>query len=258
MTGIVLEVEGPVAILRLNRPEKLNALATEAIANLARCCAEIERMPGLRGVVLTGEGKAFCAGGDITSWGGLGATEFSRRWIRDGHDAFDALARLRLPVIAVLNGHALGGGLELAACADYRIAEEHVKLGQPETGLGMIPGWSGTQRAVRRFGQQVVRRMTIFGDVFPAARALDLGLVDQVVESGAGMKAALQLAERVVARGPRATELTKMLVNAAEGEERERVLDVLASAAASDTPEVAEGTAAFREKRPAVFPGDEG
>ena len=173
--------------------------------------------------------------------------------MRDGHAAFDALARLRQPVIAVLDGHALGGGLEVAACADLRIAEKHIKLGQPETGLGIIPGWSGTQRAVRRFGAQMVRRMALFGEVFTADEALAHGLVDQVVESGTAMQAAENVAQAVLQRGPRATELTKMMIGAAEGEERERVIESLAGALAAGSDELAEGLAAFREKRKPDF-----
>ena len=104
----------------------------------------------------SGEGKAFCAGGDIAAWGGLPALDMWRDWTRAGHRAFEALARLRVPLIAALTGHAFGGGLELAAAADIRVAESGVKLGLPESGLGMAPGWSGTQRLVRRFG--AVRR----------------------------------------------------------------------------------------------------
>ncbi len=156
-------------------------------------------------------------------------------------------------MIAVLNGHCLGGGLELAACADYRIAEAHVTLGQPEAGIGVIPGWSGTQRAVRRFGARAVRRMAVFGEVFDAETALGLGLVDAVVATGGGLEAAEALAAKVLARSGRATELTKMLVNAAEGEERERVLESLAGALAAGSEELAEGLAARAEKRAPDF-----
>lgn len=157
------------------------------------------------------------------------------------------------PVIAVLNGHCLGGGLELAACADYRLAEAHVRIGLPETSLGIIPGWSGTQRAVRRFGARAVRRMALFGEVFDADEAQRLGLVDRVVATGEGMAAAEALAGQVVARAPRATEIAKMLVNAAEGEDRERVLEALAGGVAAASDDLREGLAAFREKRPARF-----
>jgi enoyl-CoA hydratase len=220
---------------------------------LLQACRVIERSDA-RVAILSGEGgKSFCAGGDIEAWSSLDAETFSRRWLRDGHGAFDALARLTVPLIAVLNGHALGGGLELAACADLRIAEAHVKIGQPEPGLGIIPGWSGTQRASRRFGTQLVRRMALFGEIYTAQEALALGLVDQVVATGEGAAAAEAAAARVLKRAPRATELTKMLINAAEGEERERVVETLAGAVAAASEELAEGLSAYKQKRPARF-----
>ena len=258
MAGIELEIAGGIARLTIRRAEKLNALDSAMVDGIGAQCRRIEASDA-RVVILTGEGdRAFSAGGDIAAWSGWSPEAFGNHWVRDGHAAFDALARLRQPLIAVLNGHTLGGGLELAACADLRIAEAHVRLGQPETGLGIIPGWSGTQRAVRRFGAQLVRRMALFGEVFSAEEALALGLVDQVTPQGEGMAAAERVAARVLARGGRATELAKMLVNAAEGEERERVLEALAGALAAGSAELQEGLAAFREKRtPRFTPGQE-
>ena len=174
-------------------------------------------------------------------------------WVRHGHRAFDALARLRQPLIAALNGHALGGGLELAATADFRIAEDHVKLGSPETGLGIIPGWSGTQRTVRRFGSQLVRRMAVLGEVFTAAEALSLGLVDAIAAKGQSLEAARDMAARIAVRSPSATQATKMLINAAEGEESERVLEAIAGTMAAASADLKEGVAAFREKRKPRF-----
>ncbi len=252
---IELSQDGGIARLRLNRPEKLNALDAEMVDELALRCREIERSSaGV--VILSGEGKAFSAGGDIEAWSGKSAEAFGRHWVRDGHSAFDALARLRQPMIAVLDGHALGGGLELAACADLRIAEVQVKLGQPEAGLGIIPGWSGTQRAVRRFGAQSVRRMALMGEVFTAEEAQALGIVDMVTEAGKAMVAAEAVAARVLERGPRATELTKMIINVAEGEETERVIEALAGTLAAGADDLAEGLAAFREKRKPNFGGE--
>ena len=249
---ILLEIKEGIAYLRLNRFEKLNAINTEMVEELLACCREIEQSTA-QVVILSGEGKAFCAGGDIEAWSSTDAETFGRHWVRDGHTAFDALARLRQPVIAVLDGHAFGGGLELAACADIRIAEPHVRISQPETGIGIIPGWSGTQRAVRRFGAQVIRRMAVFGEVFSAEEALALGLVDSVVPSGEGQCAAKEIAERVLGRGARATELTKMMINASEGEEFERIVESLGGALAAGSREIGEGVAAFREKRPPNF-----
>ncbi len=250
---VELVIDNRIARLTLRRPEKLNAIDADMIDALLQACRAIERSDA-RVAILSGEGgRSFCAGGDIEAWSRLDAEAFSRRWLRDGHDAFDALARLAVPLIAVLNGHALGGGLELAACADLRIAEAHVKIGQPEPGLGIIPGWSGTQRVARRFGAQLVRRMALFGEVYTAEEALLLGLVDQVVATGEGQAAAETAAARVLQRAPRATELTKMLINAAEGEENERVVDALAGAAAAASGDLAEGLSAYREKRPPRF-----
>ncbi len=249
VTRVRLSSSGGIAKLALDRPEKLNALDGDMIAELSRRCMEIERRAEIRVVILCGEGKAFCAGGDIEAWSGESPEAFGRHWIREGHAAFESLARLRQPVIAVLDGHALGGGLELAACADFRVAEAHVRIGQPETGLGIIPGWSGTQRAVRRFGAQAVRRMALFGETFTAHEASGMGLVDRVVERGRGMAEAEALAESLLARGPRATELVKLMIAAAEGEERERVVESLAGALAAGSTDLTEGLAAFREKR---------
>ncbi len=249
---IDLKSDGKIAELTLNRPDKLNALDMEMVRVLGERLAEIERSEA-RVVILSGAGKAFCAGGDIEAWASMSPDDFGRFWLREGHVVFDALARLRQPVIAVLDGHALGGGLELAACADMRIAETQIKIGQPETGLGVIPGWSGTQRAVRRFGAQTVRRMVVLGEVFSADQAQTLGIVDQVVATGEAIEAAKTVAERVLTRGPRATELAKMMVNAAEGEERDRVIEAMAGSLAAGSDELAEGLAAFREKRRADF-----
>lgn len=253
VSRISLTIDGAIGQLRIVRPEKLNALDVAMVDDLATRCREIEHHDDIRIVVLSGEGKAFSAGGDIEAWSSESPERFGRHWIRDGHAAFDALARLRQPVIAVLDGHALGGGLELAACADIRIAEEHVKIGQPESGLGIVPGWSGTQRAVRRFGAQTVRRMALFGEVLAAEEALKLGIIDKLVPSGAGPAAALELAKAVLGRGSRATELVKMTINAAEGEERERVIEAFSGALAAGTDELAEGLAAFREGRKPDF-----
>ncbi|HYA72553.1 MAG TPA: enoyl-CoA hydratase/isomerase family protein, partial [Roseiarcus sp.] len=205
--------------------------------------------------ILSGEGKAFCAGGDIAAWGGLPALDMWRDWTRLGHRAFEALARLRVPLIAALTGHAFGGGLELAAVADIRVAEAGIKLGLPETGLGMAPGWSGTQRLVRRFGASVVRRMALGGRLFSAEEALGLGLVDEVTAAGEGLVRAEAIAADIAKRGPVATQIVKAMINAAEGEDRDAPIEGLAGALTASTQDLAEGVAAFRAKRPATFSG---
>ena len=252
---IELAFEGPVARLTLKRAEKLNALDRAMIDALADAARSIEASPDARVAILSGEGKAFCAGGDIAAWGGLPALEMWRDWTRAGHRAFEALARLRVPLIAALTGHAFGGGLELAAVADIRVAESGIKLGLPESGLGMAPGWSGTQRLVRRFGASIVRRMALAGAMLTAEDALALGLVDEVVPKGHGISRAQALAAEVARRGPLAVQMVKAMINAAEGEDPDAPIEGLAGALAAFTEDLAEGVAAFKAKRVANFSG---
>jgi enoyl-CoA hydratase/carnithine racemase len=253
---IKLAVGGVVATIVLARPEKLNALDYDMVLALERAAHTIDANSEVRVAIITGEGdRSFCAGGDIESWSARSPRDFGQAWVRHGHRAFDALARLRQPLIAALNGHILGGGLELAVTADLRIAEEHINVGQPEAGLGIIPGWSGTQRAVRRFSAQLVRRMSLLGQTFTAAEALGLGLVDTIVPKGESLSAARQWAHVICSRGPTALELVKALINAAEGEETERPLEAAAGAYAAATSDLREGVQAFRQKRKPRFEG---
>jgi enoyl-CoA hydratase/carnithine racemase len=207
-------------------------------------------------VIFTGAGKAFSAGGDIKAWAAMAPQEFGFDWVRFGHRVFAHLAELRVPVVAALNGHALGGGLELAACADVRIAEPQVKLGLPETGLGMVPGWSGTQRLVQRFGAQVVRRMALGGEIFTAAEALPLGLVDQLAEAGTAREAALDYAQRIAARGPAAVQVVKLMLASATGESSGTAVETIASILVAKTGDLKEGVAAFADKRTPSFKGE--
>jgi enoyl-CoA hydratase len=251
---IQLAVEGQVAVITVARPEKLNALDFPMVQALEKAAQAVDADAGIRAAIITGAGgKSFCAGGDVEAWSAIPPEAFAFTWVRMGHRAFDALARMRPPFIAALNGHTLGGGLELAATADIRIAERHIKIGLPETGIGIIPGWSGTQRAVRRFGAQAVRRMSLAGEIFTAEQALALGLVDQVVDQGESLNAARAVAERIAARGPKATALAKLMINAAEGEEREAAMEIIAGHVAAESADLKEGIRAFQEKRRPEF-----
>ncbi|NKN37224.1 enoyl-CoA hydratase/isomerase family protein [Agrobacterium sp. a22-2] len=253
---IRISIDGPVATLAIARPDKLNALDIDMLKELAAACDTVETTVGVRVMILTGEGKAFSAGGDIRAWGGMDAPEFGHQWVRFGHRVFERLASLRMSVIAAVNGHALGGGLELAACADIRIAEAHVKIGLPETSLGMVPGWSGTQRLVKRFGAQIVRRMVLGGEMFTAEEARLQGLVDHVVETGSSMAAARAYADRISLRGPAAIEISKLMLAVSSGEDNGTAVEALGSILVAKTGDLKEGVAAFSAKRPADFKGE--
>jgi enoyl-CoA hydratase len=252
---VALSVLGTTARITLRRPEKLNALDMDMIEALAEAARKIEAHPDVRVALLTADGKAFCAGGDIAAWGGLEPLAMWRDWTRAGHRAFEALARLRMPLVAVLSGHAFGGGLELAATADIRIAEEGARFGLPETGLGMVPGWSGTQRLVRRFGSRTVRRLALTGEMVEGPDALALGIVDEVVPRGEGLARAEALAAAIAARGPVAIQVAKQMINAAEGEDADVAMESLAGALTAYSEDLREGVDAFRAKRPPRFEG---
>jgi enoyl-CoA hydratase/carnithine racemase len=242
--------EGDVAIITIVRPEKLNSLTMAMILALEDAARTLDADTALRAVIITGDGeKAFCAGGDIEAWSALSPEEFALDWVRVGHRAFDALARMRQPLIAALNGHTLGGGLEVAACADFRVAEEHIKVGLPEASIGIIPGWSGTQRAVRRFGSQAVRRMALLGDTLTANEAHALGVVDRVVEKRRSVAEAKAMAAQILSRGKLATALTKLMINAADGEEREAALEALGGGFAAGSGELRQRIEGYRNRR---------
>jgi enoyl-CoA hydratase len=247
---VKLALEGELAIITLARPEKLNALDKSMILGLERAALLVDAHTDINVAIITGEGpRAFCAGGDIEAWSLENPEDFGLQWVRIGHRAFDALARLRQPLIAALNGSAMGGGFEVAACADFRIAEPHAKFSLPETGLGIIPGWSGTQRAVRRFGPQIIRRMSVAGEVFSAEEALHHGLADHLCAAGESLNAARDYAKKISTRSKFATAAAKLMINAAEGEDAARALEALGGIAAAHSGELKAGVAAFRAKK---------
>ncbi|WP_127145556.1 enoyl-CoA hydratase/isomerase family protein [Pelagibacterium montanilacus] len=252
---IGLSLEGHIAILTFARPDKLNAFDLDMLRALSEACDAAEASSA-RALVLTGSGKAFSAGGDITAWAAMAPNAFGHDWVRMGHRVLSRLAGLRMPVVAALNGHALGGGLEIAAAADIRIAQTGIKIGLPETGLGMVPGWSGTQRLVTRFGARLVRRMALGGEVFSAEEALALGIVDKVVEPGEARSAAIAYAEAIAARGPAATETAKLMIAAASGEDAGAAVEALGSMLVAGTADLKEGVAAFTGKRAPDFRGE--
>ncbi len=253
MSAVHLIWHGAIAELRLENPAKLNAFTVEMLAHLEAHCSALSQGQA-RAVVITAEGeRAFCTGADINAWGDLGAAEFARGWVRGGHGIFDRLARLPMPTIAALSGHAFGGGLELAAACDVRVMAPGATIALPEAGVGIVPGWSGTQRLARLIPEPVLREMALLGRRIGAERAHQMGFVAEVAGDARG--AAMQMAEAVLASSPRATEVAKYMINAAVGEDRGAMIEALGSGMIAATADKAEGVAAFRAKRKPTFPG---
>ena len=256
MSELRVDHEGPLAIVTLTRAAKLNALTFAILDGLAAAADAIEADDGCRVVLLTGEGsKAFCAGADIAEWGALGPLEFGRRWIVPGHRVFDRWARLRQPVIALLNGIAFGGGLELALCADIRIAAEGARLGLPEVTIAALPGWGGTQRLPRLIGPGRAKQMILTGQPIDAARAEAWGLVSEVVAADALAGRARELAAQIAANAPLAVQASKRLLDAAVPITPGATLETQAGALCGGAEDASEGRASFLERRPPRYQG---
>jgi enoyl-CoA hydratase/carnithine racemase len=246
--------DGNVALLRLNRPEARNALSPELMEKLA---SELERLdpdPEVRCVVIAGSEKAFAAGADIKA---MAERSFAEALRHPAASFWRRLAAIKTPMIAAVSGYALGGGCELALACDMIVASDTAKFGQPEINLGIIPGGGGTQRLARVLGKQRTMQLVLTGERFDAATALELGLVNKVVEGSGWLEEAMALAATVAERPPIASRLAKQAVLAAEetalsaGLENERRLYELAMA----TEDRVEGMTAFLEKREPKFEG---
>lgn len=257
MSAVRLDRDGPVAEIRLDNPGKLNALTIAMIEALEAHCAALDADPSVRAVLVTAAGdRAFCVGADIREWSALGPRAFARDWIRRGHRAFDRLARLPVPTIAVLHGPAFGGGLELAAACDLRVMAPGATLALPETGVGIVPGWSGTQRLARQLPEAVVKEMALTGRRLTAGRALALGFVNAVADDP--LAEARAMAAEIARTAPEAAEVAKWMLAAALGEDAPASVEALGGAVMAASPAKAEGVAAFLEKRAPDFGGGEG
>ena len=254
MSEVTLTYDAGAAILTLQNERKLNALTTGMLAGIEAALIEVERKDEVRAVIVTGAGaKAFCCGADIAEWGPLSAVDFARHWVREGHRVFDRLARLGKPTIGAMNGHAFGGGLELAACCDIRILAPAATLALPEAKVGIVPGWSGTQRLARLLPEAVVKEMALFGRRISAERAYQLGFAAELSEDTLG--AAMTMVGNLSSVSPRSNELVKAMIHGAVGEDRGAAIEMLASAAASESADRQEGVSAFLEKRGPKFDG---
>jgi enoyl-CoA hydratase/carnithine racemase len=248
--------DADVATVTVDRPGKLNALTPGMLDELERAARELEADNRTRVVILTGGGvKAFCVGADINEWAALKPLDMWRHWVRRGHQVFDQWARLRQPVIAAINGHAFGGGLELAITADVRIAAEPANFALPEASIATCPGWSGTQRLVRLIGASRAMYLALSGARVSAADAEACGLAHEVVAQDRLPERARELARDMAKRAPVALQLTKQLINAASGEETGSTLEAMAGALAASTEDAAEGIRSFHAKRAPVYIG---
>lgn len=249
--------ESGIAVLTVDRPEKLNALNGATVDALARFFQDAETDAGIRAVILTGAGdRSFVAGADIDEVSGFGALE-ARRWGLRGQAMLRRIEALEKPVIAAINGYALGGGLELAMACHLRIASSRARLGQPELKLGIVPGFGGTQRLPRIVGKGRALEMLLTGDPVDAAKAEAMGLVNRTVEPERLLPEARALAERILANGPLAVALTLRAVDRGAEMPLGAALDweVSQYALSAATDDVREGTRAFLEKRPPKFRG---
>ena len=245
-----------IATLTLNRPDKLNALTLEMIDAMETILARIDADPDCRVLLLRGAGdKAFCAGADIRVWGEFGPLDMWRQWIRRGHQVFDRLATLRQPTIAVIQGIAYGGGLELALACDLRLSADSARFALPEATLATIPGWAGGQRLPRLIGIGRAKQMVFSGEPIDAATASAWGLANEVLPAGQLTARAKALSAKIAANGPIAVQTGKQLLDGGAGLNVAAALESLASAVNAATADAAEGVAAFRQRRAAKFSG---
>ena len=258
METILLERDGPIAIVTLNRPTVLNALNLRMLEELEATFAQLDDEGGLRAVILTGSGaKAFAAGADIGELNALPNAAAGEAQARTGQRLTRTIERLRLPVIAAVNGFALGGGCELAMACDVRVASENAKFGQPEVNLGILPGYGGTQRLTRLVGEGTAMYLCLTGEMIDAAEALRVGLVQRVVPLDGLLTEARRLAGLIAGKAPLAIAATKRAVveGASLSLDAALALEALLFGQAVTTEDFAEGSKAFLDKRKAEFAG---
>lgn len=255
--NLLLEQNGAIAIVTINRPKALNALNSDTLSELSTVLDKLGSDSSVKVVIITGSGeKAFVAGADISQMRNFNALE-GRKFAQLGQATFRKVELMSQPVIAVVNGFALGGGCELAMACDLRIASDNAKFGQPEVTLGLTAGFGGTQRLPRLVGTGVASELLFTGDIIDSNEAFRIGLVNRVYPLETLMEEALKLANRIAGRAPAAVQLSKcaiqrgmnMDLDSAQAYEAE-VFGLTCS-----TQDQKEGCSAFLEKRKPVFEG---
>lgn len=258
LTVVEAREDDTIALVTVNRPRAMNALNAEAISALTTTFTVLERDPNIKGVILTGAGdRAFIAGADIEELAAATPLEAEAR-ARRGQELFTLIETLGKPVVAAVNGVALGGGCEAAMACTFRIAVPEARFGQPEVKLGLIPGFGGTQRLPRFVGKAAALRMILTGDPISAQEAVSLGLVDEIVASEDLIKQATDLLLSVIVNAPLAIRFAIDAVNQTGSSSLEAGLTMerRSFALCASTADKAEGTAAFLAKRKPVFTGN--
>ena len=254
--SLTLEVSDRIATLTVNRPDKLNALNDATIGELGAAIDEVRLRDDIAGLIITGAGRAFIAGADISELAGKSSSE-AKLLARRGQEIFRQYETSSKPVIAAVNGFALGGGCELALACHIRIASEKAKFGQPEVKLGTCPGYGGTQRLARLVGKGRAIQLITTAEMIDAAEAYRIGLVNKVVPPEDLMSAANEMMKQIVANGPLAVALSIDAIDRGLDMSLDEGMDLEADhfGALAATEDMNEGTKAFLEKRTPVFRG---
>jgi len=250
-----LEIQDHVAWLTLRRPEKLNALSPELLADAVTALSEVAANDQIRCLILSGEGRAFCAGADLNSMADRSPVQAQRTF--SSTNLWAALAQLPQPTIAAVHGYCFGGGCELAMACDLRIASSDAKFGQPEIKVGIIPGAGGTQRLARLVGMGRAKELVFFGEPIDADEAHRIGLVNRVVPPDRLLDEAKLWAEKLVALPPLGIRSAKMVMDRGADVDLDTAIQIerLGFSALFGTEDQREGMRAFREKRPPAFQG---
>ena len=253
---IILEKKESIGYIILNRPEVYNAINEKMIKEVGQAIADLDKDESIRVVIITGAGKAFQSGADIEELSRMDPIQILK-WNQAVVEKFNAIERMRQPVIAAINGYALGGGLELALACTIRIASEKAKMGLPEVKIGIIPGAGGTQRLPRLVGKGIAAEIILTGEMIDAQTAYRIGLVNKVVPHEELMRASEELANKIIANGPIAVSLAKDAIEIG----KDLPLDAAIQYAQKNcitcfaTEDMKEGTRAFIEKRSPQFRG---
>ena len=256
MDQVRSERVGAVALVTLNRPKALNALDTATLQALQQSFREVGADDSVRALVVTGEGRAFAAGADIAEMKDHAVAE-AEAFSRLGHASFSLLEELSIPSIAAVNGFALGGGCELACACDWIYASTKARFGQPEVNLGLIPGFGGTSRLVRRVGVAWGKELVLSGEPIDAETALRIGLVNRVFEPGELLEETLKVGEILAKKGPLAVAAAKRVIQEGQGADLRvaHELERQAFGALAASKDAREGKAAFLERRDPDFEG---